>query len=614
MNRSVNAPWTRGVVILCFIALVAGCAPQKPVFIPKPEVTSPQPGAIQPGPDSRQTEPPSPAKILADEAESLLSTGQFQESLSVYNKVLESAEASEREDFLSRIQEILLKADSGLLEGLDTSDFLAEIKALIMYQQCQRLIFQERNPEAIEHLLKFIQSYPENSRTAEARKALQLLESADYHGDRIGCMLPLTGKFSVFGQMALKGVEVAVQDLSRKLGKSISIIIKDTQSDNDRAVQCVDEFYMEKVAAIVGPIVTAEAAAVEAQKLKIPMLVLTQKQLPAQKDGYVFTNFLHAEMQTRALVDYAFHTLGITHFAVLYPNDKYGTTYMNLFWDDVEAAGGDIVGVESYGRDQTDFSNAIKKLTGIYYPVPDFVKAITKSRQGDIANFDLRSYYIDRDLISELAPLGIRAGSIPPPVIQEQGAGPEEEGFGAGDLARMPGNLPARDNLDVMDEDEKPIVDFQAIFIPDAPAKVSLILPQLAYHDVTGLYLLGPNIWHNDLLIKNAAGYIRNAVITEGYFPDSKREKAALFASEFRKYYGSDPGFIEAVTYDSISLMAETALEPSVYSRRVLRDTLSTGVDYGGVTGRTCFSDTGIAKKELFFLTVQKGRFVEIIR
>ena len=57
------------------------------------------------------------------------------------------------------------------------------------------------------------------------------------------------------------------------------------------------------------------------------------------------------------------------------------------------------------------------------------------------------------------------------------------------------------------DQEPQPIIDFEAIFIPDSPGKTGLIVPQLAYFDIKDVYLLGTNLWHSDALIKIADQY-----------------------------------------------------------------------------------------------------------
>ncbi len=52
----------------------------------------------------------------------------------------------------------------------------------------------------------------------------------------------------------------------------------------------------------------------------------------------------------------------MTRFAVLYPSEKYGITFMHHFWDSVIAHGAELTKTGSYDPNRTDFADAIKGL------------------------------------------------------------------------------------------------------------------------------------------------------------------------------------------------------------------------------------------------------------
>ncbi len=173
-------------------------------------------------------------------------------------------------------------------------------------------------------------------------------------------------------------------------------------------------------------------------------------------------------------------------------------------------------------------------------------------------------------------------------------------------------NHDKNDRLKHKDEQKKLILDFEAIFIPEAPLKLSLILPHLVYNDIIDVYLLGTNIWHHNDLIKNSSEYINNSVITQGYFAKSKNTRTFKFAENFKLLYNKYPGFIEACAYDTLKILVKTAMEPGIYSQETLIDALAGKRVFDGVTGKTRFDKNGNVHKELFFLTVKNGKFVEI--
>ncbi len=547
----------RGSVMLrvaAAVVMLASCGVKPPVAHrvepPGPRLEEPQVVAPE----------KSEAETALELAQGLEEKGAVIDVLGLYARALESAPDQAKEPVRSRLNRYLATVDTAELEALAASGAVQIPEAEILYRLGLNYASQGKNQLAIDTFARFVQDYPDHPDAENARQIASLLKAHQFRKNTVGCMLPLSGRFGIFGERALKGIELAVQDLSNQYHEKINVVIKDTRSDNDHAVTCVQDLAAEKVAGIVGPIITAESAAQEAQHLGIPMIVMTQKSQVARTGDCLFSNFLTPEIQTQALASYATRVLQVKKFAILYPDDRYGRTYMELFMDRVIEMGGEVVGAESYGGDQTDFSEAIKKLTRQFFPPTDAA--------GDQAMID------SRDLDEDMVDSGGSPLSAPP----------------------------------------RPILDFTAVFIPDAPAKVGMILPQLAYHDVTGCYLLGTNLWHDDALITGAKKYAANAVITDGFFARGKNPKARAFAERFRSLYGVDPGFVEASAYDTLTMLVRTAMAPDVNSRGDLKAALADKRVFEGVTGRTLFDPDGNAQKELVFITIRQGAFCEIDR
>ena len=495
-------------------------------------------------------------------AEEFVAEEKYKQAIYAYNKVLAASDEKTKSGVLKAIDPLLARVDPETIKEI--AGFKENLIPLpmLMYRLGLNLISHGDYPLARETLKSFMEKYPDDPRVPDAADLLKILKDHEFKKNIMGCMLPLSGRFSAFGQRALKGIEMAVHDLSKDYGQKIMIIVKDTRSDSHSAVQCVKELAEKNVAAIAGPMITAGDAGEKAEQLGIPMIAMTQKQQVATEGGYIFSNFLTPEMQTKALVSFAVRFLGIKKFAILYPDDRYGKTYMRLFWDRVDEEQGYIAASESYSDDQTDFSKVIKKLIGFSYPLPGFFKP----------------------------------DETPVPQVL-----PDNNG-------RDTTNTQEQSKI----EKDQPVINFKAIFIPDKSFNVSLILPQLAYNDITGVYLLGTNIWHDNTLLKNAAKYAKNSVITEGYFAESSHVKSREFAKNFQAIYNEEPRFIEAVSYDTISMLVKTAMEPEINSRKALRDALSGKRMFDGVAGKTIFDENGNARRELFFLTVKNGKFVEI--
>jgi ABC-type branched-subunit amino acid transport system substrate-binding protein len=298
------------------------------------------------------------------------------------------------------------------------------------------------------------------------------------------------------------------------------------------------------------------------------MIAMTQKSDFPLRGDYLFSNFITPQMQVETLGAYLFSTLGLTKAAILYPDEKYGRKYMNLFWDVADRYGAEITGAEAYDGHKTDFTLPIQKLTGQFYPVPDCLIP-ENTEQADITGDQAQ------DMVERETQPGPRAKKQPPKVK----------------------------------------IDFQALFIPDSASALNMILPQLAYNDIRGVYLVGTNLWHNKSLLKNSGGYHNRAVITDGFFAEGTNPATIRFAAKFRNLFHRNPGFIEAIAHDSASILFITAMDEGIDSCTALKNTLQQGNRiFEGATGNTIFDHQGRAEKSLFLMTVKKGRFTEITR
>jgi len=424
----------------------------------------------------------------------------------------------------------------------------------------------------------------------------ELANALIYKRFTIGCLLPLSGRYEVYGERALNGIQLALSK-SAAAGNNphIDIIIKDTRSDPVVAVQAVGELYESGVAAIIGPIVTAEPAARAAQERHLPIITFTQKENITDIGDFVFRNFFTPGMQVQAIVAHAVEKLGARRFAILYPDEKYGRTFMSLFWDEVIRQNGQVVAVESYDIKTTDFAKPIKKLVGLHYKIPADIQA----RAERIWPPFNKARYAGCDGLEKipglLYPLPAELACWKDAVTGE-----------------VPACIPEADPHAQAPAEPDSIVDFDAIFIPDAPNKAGLILPQLAFYDVNEITLMGTNLWSSETLIEMSRDYSQGAILPDGFYADSKSPPTRQFVSDYQGAFDERPGYIEAVGYDTARLLLQLINRPDVRSRFELRDELLRVADFKGATGATAFDYNGDVHKPLFLIQVRGGRFVEI--
>ncbi|MCD6272747.1 MAG: penicillin-binding protein activator [Deltaproteobacteria bacterium] len=435
------------------------------------------------------------------------------------------------------------------------------LEGLVLYLMGMVKTEEEYYDDAKRILSEFIDKFPDHEKAGMASEQLKKLESLSvYEHHTIGCLLPLSGHYKVYGNRALHGIELALnkfiaQNTNQDTKKLIKIIIKDTGSTPDKAISAIEEFYQEGVAAIIGPIFSVEAAAIEAQNKGIPIITITQKDNIAETGDFVFRNFFTPQMQVKAIISFAVEKLGVDRFAILYPDEKYGKTFMNLFWDEVIASGGVVTGLESYSPDKTDFSAPIKKLVGLYYEIPE-------------------------------------------------------------DLLKEKGNDKLIDDDNILDTDKKPkpIIDFDALFIPDGPKRAGLIMPQLAYNDIEDVYIFGTNLWHSDRLIEMAHKYVQDAVMPDVFFAGSSSEDVQDFVKRFKDSFKKEPGFIEAVAYDTAMILFSIISRSDVSFRSTVKNELTRMAGFEGITGHTRFTKNGDVEKKLYLLNIKGKKFIEIKR
>ena len=515
-------------------------------------------------------------EILSSEAEKFSLQGNYQDALFIYNQALSQAIETEKPQLISAIELVLAKTSTKTIQEFIDIKNIHIPRSLLLYWLGLNYALDDNLDNNVvksrETLEIFLSQYPDHPYYSDAADLVDAIKKSLFNRHTIGCLLPLTGKYAIFGQRALSGIQLAIQELSKKYSKEFKLIIKDTQANPDIAIEGIRQLHQKNVAGIIGPLLTAHQAGQEAEKLQIPIIALTQKSdFPLQGD-YLFANFITPEMQVRTLGAYLLLELGIKKVAILYPNEKYGKKYMKLFWDIVDEYDGEVVGVEAYDGRKTDFAEPIQKLTGQFFPVPDFLNFNAFGPENDAAH---------------------------------------NEGQNSGDWVQIIAEIEAyvKEN-----EKGKIKIDFEALFIPDSPSKLNLILPQLAFNDARGMYLIGTNLWHHKSLLKEAKGYNKHAIITDGFFDGSQNSVTVRFTKKFKSLFNTKPKFLEAISYDSAYMLFLTAMDETIDSRQSLKDALQGKRIFEGVTGNTIFDENGIAHRELFLMTIKNGKFVEISR
>ncbi|MBT8340552.1 MAG: ABC transporter substrate-binding protein [Desulfatitalea sp.] len=546
-------------------------------------------------------DPPAPVRIaLVERLVSLHDgdTGVSQSASYLYQlyRLLPAPEnASWAEALIQTIDKMNREQITALWDLMDDR----RMRSHLMYRYAVVLVLEADYDDALEILNAFQASFPGHPHTPDAANLVEMLSRRLAFTPRtVGCLLPLSGAYEAYGRRALNAIEFALSAQPHGEGIApIRLVVRDTASREQVAVQAVKELHQAGVGLILGPITTAPAAVSQAQQLAIPIIAFTQRPEITQAGDFVFRHFITPQSQVKTLIGYFSKELGLTDYAIMYPEENYGRTFMTAFWDEVLNQGGRMVGVESYSPEQTDFADTIKKLVGTYYPVPAELQA------RPVVQVEESPYFRDT---SEGDPIDHLETLLPDPITRLSGLFHQDP-----DQDRIKGPALGRRSVE---EQDRPVTDFDVLFIPDSPQMAGLILPQLAYYDVKQIYTVGTNLWHAQQLIDMTRKYAQNAVLVDGFYQDSDQAHVQRFVKSYTSIYGRKPGIIEAFAFDTASFVFSLLHQNDIHMRHELRDALKQMMFEQGVTGPTAFGPNGESIKRMTLLRIKGRRFVEIPR
>jgi len=217
----------------------------------------------------------------------------------------------------------------------------------------------------------------------------------DPQATRLGFLVPLTGEQASFGQDAIRGAQLALEEINAAggiLGHPLILKVKDTQSLPQRISSAVTELIeVDKVAAIVGEIATDRtlAAAPIAQSRGIPLITpgSTNEQVTQAGDA-IFRVCYTDSFQAVVMAKFA-RSIAADRAAIMSdPSDPYSAGLAAIFKKDFTEAGGTILAEETYHPGDSSFSRQLDAIRAknpevVFLPsyYPDAARIIREARQ-----------------------------------------------------------------------------------------------------------------------------------------------------------------------------------------------------------------------------------------
>jgi ABC-type branched-subunit amino acid transport system substrate-binding protein len=507
---------------------------------------------------------PNRLKTLLLKARVFEKKGNIQQALSTWSVI------DQRRDELQLAPESILNSIERLLQGVsDSEPLVLSEKSIektlfadrVAFRCIQLLMKNGQSADAQSRLREFLKTFPTSAKATEAAGLLRGMrsETADAR-PAIGLLIPQKGKFARVGQRVLQSVSLALGVFGTGTPPGPPLIIEDSGEDIDSALQALERLHSKhRVAIVIGPVMSKGADAViqRAEELGLPIVSLAQQ--ASYLGEYSTQGAITPAVQTRELARLAIQKHGMKRFAILAPKDRFGEEHSQSFWSAVEEFGGSVTAFETYSPGETDFRKAVDQLSGLFYADARLreTTALAKER--------IKNQIKKRTRKTE------RYFSLPP------------------------------------------VVDFDAVFIPDEPKAASLAIPTFAYRDIDHIKILGISAWNSDEFIQRSQEAGNGVMFLDAYYSSAPQPSPRLFSDRFTEAFGQKPATLEAIAYDvgqQVSRLLSSAAHDETIDRQKVAESIRQIRDATGATGKISVRD-GVWTRDLRVLTIHQSEVME---
>jgi ABC-type branched-subunit amino acid transport system substrate-binding protein len=357
---------------------------------------------------------------------------------------------------------------------------------------------------------------------------------------RAALLVPLSGRHADLGQSMLNAAQLALFDIA---DQRFELLPYDTGGTPDGAAAAAQFAVGDGVSVILGPLLagSVQAAAPAAWAANVPVIAFSSDRSVAG-DGVYIMGFTPGT-EVERVVSYAYGQ-GLVRFALLAPDDAYGTRVVTALDDAAAAIGAIVTRVELYDPATGDFNEVVRRLVDPNRP--------------------------NRSFISE-------------------DAGPEGRTRGVSQLtlarldpARNRGGLP-----------------FDALLVADGGRRLQAIAAHLPVHgiDPNRVHILGTGAW-------DEPGTGAEPALLGGWFAAPQPGFRAEFEQRYAENYGEAPARLATLAYDATALAAVLAQTPGggAFDEATLTDPRG----FAGRDGIFRFRPDGVAERALAVLRVER--------
>lgn len=306
------------------------------------------------------------------------------------------------------------------------------------------------------------------------------------NASRVAILLPLSGSMANVGQPMLQAAQLALPPVGAP-----ALSVKDTGGTAEGAVAAAQAAIAEGAGMILGPLTSAETAAVApiATQAGVPVLAFTNAGSLAQPG--VWTLGITPAQQVRRMVAAA-QAQGKTEFAALLPESDFGRSMGDALLEACASAGLNTPTIRYHGSATGSINSAAREVSGY----------------------------------------GSRRGPIDAQIKAARAEGTPEGRRRAADLARS----------------RIPPAPFNALLLADVRDNLQLIAAVLPYYDIDppGVQIMGPALW--------AASSSGSGAMQGAWFAAPDNASRAPLEELYSAKYGASPPPLADLAFDAASI------------------------------------------------------------
>ena len=252
--------------------------------------------------------------------------------------------------FFHKVRDLL----EGLVGSLSEDDFLTYSSRWLSNPSLGKVFFKEKvrrfrggKPLPPDTMNWYSQDFYKGFAHIPHRRASNS-SGAPSGSFKLGVLLPLSEKYSEYGERVKRGIELAVADYGDT--SPVKLLFADSTGGKLASVEAYRGLARKGVSFVLGPLLakTSEDLALAYSDVKLPFLSFSKKEGIADFGLGIYRLGATVKDQVSELVSYAISHLGKRRFGILYPDTDSGRSFLEHFLDLVESYGATVVARSSY--------------------------------------------------------------------------------------------------------------------------------------------------------------------------------------------------------------------------------------------------------------------------